>query len=109
MKVKVVQIDEEGVYKDLARVPENHRVDRRGRAISEGRICRVTTGGRSVLLSLRGQQEHSSAMIHVDEKTRHALGLKAGGEAEFHFRQVWWLGQFLWVWRATDPAYRIAA
>lgn len=48
-------------------------------------------------------------MIHIDERTRRALGLTAGKEAEFRFRQVSWPGQFLWAWRATDPAYRIAA
>jgi len=109
MKLKVAQIDEEGVYKDLARIPERHRTDHRGRAIEEGRICKVTAGDRSVLLSLRGQQDHSNPTIHIDEKTRKALGLTAGKEAEFQLRKVSWLGQFLWAWRATDPAYRIAA
>lgn len=109
MKLKVAQTAEEDVYKNLARIPESHRTDHKGRAIEEGRICKVTAGGRSVLLSLRGQQDHSNPTIHVDEKTRKVLGLTVGREAEFRFREVSWLGQFLWAWRATDPAYKIAA
>ena len=109
MKLKVEKIDEEGVYKDLARVPEIHRVDHKGRAIAEGRICKVTAGEKNVLLSLRGLQGYSSPTIQMDEKTRLALGLTSGSEAEFSFREVMWWGQFRWAWRATDPAYRIAA
>lgn len=109
MKLKVAQIDEDDVYKDLARIPERHRIDCRDRSIAEGRICKVTVGKKSVLLSLRGQQDHSRPTIHIDEKTRRALGLSPESEAEFRFREVSWWGQFLWAWRATDPAYRIAA
>lgn len=109
MKLKVVQIDRADVYKDIARIPENHRVDRRGHPIPEAKICKVTAGGRSVLLSLRGQQGHANPTIHLDEKTRRALGLTDGIEAEFRIRKVSLVGQVLWAWRATDPAYRIAA
>ena len=56
-----------------------------------------------------GQQDHAEPAIHLDEKTRQALGLEEGREAEFTVRKVGWPGQFLWAWRAADPAYRIAA
>lgn len=109
MRLKVEQIDLESVYKDIARIPEAHRLDYRTRRIPEARICKVVVGGKSVLLSLRGQQGHVNPSIHMDEMTRRALGLDVGSQADFEFRQVWWLGQFLWAWHATDPAYRIAA
>jgi hypothetical protein len=109
MKLRVARIRQEDVYKDIARIPEAHRFDRRGKRIPEARICKVTTGGRSVLLSLRGQQEHGEPAIQIDDKTRQALGIEEGREAEFAFRKVGWPGQFLWAWRAADPAYRIAA
>jgi len=108
MRLEVAKIDEADVYKDTARVPEKHRLDK-NKPIPEGRICKVTTGKRSILLSLRGKEDHSNPAIHLDGKTRTALRVTVGEQATFHFRQVSWMGQFLWAWRATDPAYRIAA
>jgi hypothetical protein len=78
MKLLVAQIRRDDVYKDIARIPEGHRLDRRGNLIPEARICKVTTGSKSVLLSLRGQQDHANPTIHIDEKTRQALGLEEG-------------------------------
>ena len=97
------------IYRDIARVPESHRVDSRGRRIPEGRICEVTVGSKSWLLSLRGQQQHSDPAIHLDDYAREKLGLEKGKQVNLTLRQVGWLGQFLWTWRATDPLYRIAA
>ena len=77
--------------------------------IPEGRICKVTVGKRSTFLSLRGQEEHANPAIYLDGKTRNDLGVTLREHASFHFHQASWLGQFLWAWRATDPAYRIAA
>ena len=97
------------IYRDIARVPELYRIDSAGKPIPEGRICKVTVGTKSVLLSLRGQQSHSDPAIHLDDVTRTKLGVELGTQVCFQFRQVGWLGQFLWAWRATDPGYRIAA
>jgi len=97
------------VYRDMARVPEMHRIDAKGKPISEGCICYVKAGGRRILLSLRGVAGASNAAIQIDEKTRNALVLTAGEEADFEFLRVSWLGQFLWAWRASEPAYRIPA
>lgn len=108
LTVGIMQKPDE-VYKDMARVPEIYRIDIRGLLIPEGRICKVTTGGRSVLLSLRGNAFDSSPTIQIDERTRKALGLTNASSANFEFRRVCWLGQFLWAWDASDPAYRIAA
>lgn len=93
----------------MARVPETFRIDGKGEAITEGRICRVKAGSRSILLSLRGAGSNSNPAIHIDEKARKALGLGNGKTVDFEFRQVGWLDQFLWAWDASDPAYRIAA
>jgi hypothetical protein len=97
------------IYRDIARVPELYRIDSAGKAIPEGRICKVTVGAKSVLLSLRGQQSHSDPAVHLDDVTRLKLNVELGTQVCLQFRQVWWLGQFLWAWRATDPGYRIAA
>jgi hypothetical protein len=110
MKLEVANIHWNDVYKDIARIPDRYRIDIKGRQIPEGRICRVTVGNNSALLSLRGQNEHSSPVIHIDEKIRQDLGLIVGSELlDFQFRPVGWIGQFRWAWRASDAAYRIAA
>lgn len=109
MRLEVANINWADVYKDMARIPEKHRRDEKGKPIPEGRICRVRVGKRGILVSLRGQEEHSNPAIHLDGKTRAALGVAVGEQVTFHFRQASWLGQFLWAWSATDPAYRIAA
>jgi hypothetical protein len=97
------------IYKDIARVSEPHRRDAEGAVIPEGSICKISAGGKSILLSLRGDQENNNPTICLDEITRAVLKVKPNDQADFTFRQVRWLGQFLWAWKASDPAYRIAA
>jgi hypothetical protein len=105
----IVQMHWNDVYKDWARIPERFRVDQRGQPIPEGRICKVWVGKRHVLLSLRGQPEHNNRAIHLDEKTRIALDVKVNSDRAVRFRQVGPIGQFIWAWQASDPAYRLAA
>src|SRR5206468_3209475 len=58
--LKVRMIEKEEVYKDVARIPEKYRRDKRNALIPEGRICKITVNGRSRLLSVRGR-------LHEDE------------------------------------------
>ena len=109
MKLKITHIDSEDVYKDMARIPKSYRHDYRGALIPEGRVCKVIVNQKELLLSLRGSNQYSDAVICIDEKTRNDLELTIGTEADFNFRKVGWWGQFLWAWRASDPIYRIAA
>lgn len=53
--------------------------------------------------------ETQDRAIWIDERTRNRLDLKVGEEADFEFQRVGLLGQFLWAWNASDPAYRVAA
>ncbi len=69
----------------------------------------MKANGRSVLLSCRGCNNEKDAVIFLDGTTRTRLGIREGQTDTFEFLQVWWLGQFLWAWRASDPIYRIAA
>ena len=108
MKLKVAQIREADIYKDMARVPESFRFDYNSQPILEGTICEVVVGSRTVLLSLRGQNEHANPVIHIDEKTRAALAVKEHDVTDFVFRKAGWYGQFQWAWSASDPGYRIA-
>jgi hypothetical protein len=109
MKLTVVQISRDEVYRDMARVPEADRKEPGGEPIKEGGICCVKVANKAILLSLRGAGNNSTRTIQLDDRTRNALGLNEGDTLDFEFRQVGWLGQFLWAWRASDPAYRIAA
>jgi hypothetical protein len=109
MTLEVAQISWADVYKDIARIPELYRRDQHGNVIPEGRICKLTVGPRSILLSVRGQQEHSNPVIHLDDKTRSVLHIQVRDHVDAQLRPVTLLGQFLWVWRASDPAYRLAA
>ncbi|MGH7148709.1 MAG: hypothetical protein ACREIJ_12535, partial [Nitrospiraceae bacterium] len=98
MKLAVRKASEEDVYKDMARIPEEHRKDKNGQTIPEGRICKLKTDSRSILLSLRGKQGCTEAAIFIDEKNRNELGLEEESKVEFNIRQVRWIGQFLWAW-----------
>lgn len=103
-------LDSHEVYKDIARVPEKYRLGTDGQTIKEGDICKVTVGHRSILLSLRGDVNNPECQsIQVDERTRRALSVSIGDQADFQFQRVGWVGQYLWAWRASDPAYRIGA
>lgn len=100
----VQKIDEGEVYKDLVRVPERHRGQ-----IGEGRICKLSVNGHSVLRSLRGLGQEQAPVIQMDEVTRRCLKVKLERRHEFSIREVGWLGQFLWAWNASDPAPRLSA
>ena len=45
----------------------------------------------------------------MDDKTRNDLGITDQQEYDFELTPVCWRGQFLWAWRASDLAARIAA
>jgi hypothetical protein len=92
----------------MARVSERYRVDQKERPIEGGSICKVKTDNRSIRLALRGDTEDRK-LIQVDERTRKALALTEGTWADFQFRRVTFIGEFLWAWSASDPTYRIAA
>lgn len=106
--LKVSRLAEDDVYTDTARINEKHRVDK-GRKIPEGRVCKVSIAGKSKLLSLRGNVRSSDPTICLDDISRDALRVILDQEIAVDFHPVWWFGQFLWAWRASDPAYRIAA
>jgi len=108
LAVRMMQNPDE-VYRDIARVPEIHRIDVNRRPIPEGQICKVSTGGNSIRLSLRGNVLDSNPAIQIDERTRKRLHLINVRCANFDFEQVHWPGRFLWMWHASDPAYRMAA
>lgn len=100
---------EEDVYRDIARVPEVHRKDRKGKMIEEGNVCRLTCEGRSTYVLLRGKGDEAEGAIWLDERTRNRLGITAGSQRGFEFCPAGIWGQTCWAWSASDPSYRVSA
>ena len=109
MRLRVHQLAAEEVYRDMARVPEEYRLDREGKRIPEAKICEVLVEAKSKLLILRGRQGCYEPIICVDEKTRDSLGIKEKSDYEFQLLPVGFLREFAWAWNATDPTYWIPA
>lgn len=84
-------------------------MDRSGRTITEGRVCRLSVGTRHSYVLLRGVQSSAGAIIRLDERKRNELDLQPNSDAEVELRPVGLLGEFLWAWHASDPAYRVSA
>jgi hypothetical protein len=105
----VRSLPHDDVYADTARVPEQHRLNSKGKKIGEGSICKVIVGDKSKLLSLRGDLNSNEPSIRIDDITRNELGVQRNQHAAFTLDEVGWYGQFLWAWRASNPGYQIAA
>src|SRR5262245_54788492 len=104
VKLEVLKIAEEDIYKDFVRIPQEHRGQ-----IAEGRVCELRVGHECIRRAVRGYLHDASAAIRMDEFTRSRLRLTPGKPVEFVIREVGWIGQFLWAWNASDPVPRIAA
>ena len=102
--LEVHENKQDDVYRDRARIPEGHR----GK-VNEGRICKVSVGGQSVLLEIRGIVSEPKAIVRLDARTREDLGVIEKSSYAFTIHEVGWVGQFLWAWNASDSASRIAA
>jgi hypothetical protein len=102
-KLKVLTADREDVYRDIARIPQDHRGE-----IKEGAICRITREQRSVFVAVRGIGDRKEALIKLDDKTRLALGVETGACYDFDIEPLNWVYQFFAPWHASDPFNRIA-
>ena len=109
MKLVVKKAAEADVYRDIARIPELHRKDRRGRTIPEGSVCKLSTSGKSAFVLLRGKGDSDDAAIWLDERSRNRLGITDREEADVQVEPVGLWGQVCWGWNASDPSYRVAA
>jgi hypothetical protein len=107
-KLKVHEMPVEDCWKDMARIPKDHRIDVRGKHIRRAKICKVTVGEKHKLLAVRGCPE-PDARILLDSPTRSELGMRVGESYTVELRPVWWLGYLRWAWGAADPAYRVPA
>lgn len=108
MKLTVRAAEREDIYRDIARIPEQHRRTRRGELLKEGAVCRLSLGTRHAYVLLRGLPDED-AVIRLDERTRNRLAIRPGQDAEFDLRSARVFDDFVWAWQASDPAYRINA
>lgn len=108
VKLKVQQSKEADVYRDLARIPEQFRKDHRGHKITEGSICQVQVGEHRALVILRGS-DSQEPIVRLDERIRNRLGVENDQAYEFRLSKGGPCTPFRWAWRASDPAYQVAA
>ncbi len=109
LKLKVRPMPEEDVYKDIVRVPEAYRIDKKGRTIEESKVCRIEGTPRSSYAVLRGYQKSSDAEIHMDERTRSRLGVQLDDIHDFKFSPAGLCGELAWALNASETGYRVAS
>lgn len=108
-RLKVLGARSDDVFGDLVRVNESLRRDTDGNLVAAGAICRVSTGGKSILVKARGLPHEEGEVIRLDEVLRDRLGVRNGEEREFDISRANSMEQFLWAWSATEPGYRVSA
>lgn len=110
-RLEVHQLRQEDVYKDIIRVNEVHRINKREETIKEGRVCLVRANGRKCFAILRGYQDSVSPQIRIDDYIRgkEKLDLQLGKSYEFAFEEVSSIGRLRWAWNATEMGYQIAS
>ena len=109
MILQIRKVHEIDVYRDIHRIPEEHRKDTAGATILEGEVCKVTAGNRSAFVILRGKQGNTDAAAWMDERTKNRLGLSAGAETDLNLEVAGLWGQGRWAWSSSDPACRVSA
>ena len=109
MKLIILASAREDVYRDIVRVPEQYRLDKKGVVVPEGSVCKLTVAGRAAYAIVRGYTESMEPSIRMDERLRNLLNITKGTEIEIQFALAGPWGEFLWAWNASDPAYRVAA
>lgn len=108
-KLKIIQAAKEDVYRDIIRIPEEHRLDINGKVVPEGSVCKICAADKSIYVIVRGCSDVTEPVVYIDERIRNSLSLQKGDEVEMSLCPAGFWGQFWWAWTASDPAYRIAA
>jgi len=109
--LEVHQLSGSEVYRDIIRVNEAHRFDKRKNKIKEGQVCLVCAKGRKCLAVLRGYQDSTAPQIRMDDYTRgeDKLDLKVDQCYEFEFKRVGFIGKWRWAWNASEMGYQVAS
>ena len=109
MRLEVHQQLERDIYRDIVRIPEEHRRDTQGRIVREGTIVKIIVPGEmSKVVWLRGMEGETKALIRMDDKTRNALGLGTNQQYDFKIQSVGCYRKFRWASDSSDPVVCIA-
>lgn len=98
--------DKDDVYKDIVRIPRSYRGDLR-----YGFVHKFRVGRESSYFILRGAADKHDNVIMLDAESRKKLRLpsKVSDPVNFEITEANFWGELMWAWKATDPAYRVAA
>lgn len=102
-RLKVHGADEDDVYEDIVRIPEKDRGE-----LKTGAIHRFSTAKGAAYFILRGSKPDNAGKILMDKASRDKLSLNPSEECDFDIREAGFWGEFCWVWRATNPVYKVA-
>lgn len=75
MRYEIKEALKEDVYRDIARIPEAHRIDKKGRQITEGAICKIKHKINSIYSIIRGNLKDDKAVILLDGRSRNRLNV----------------------------------
>jgi len=110
MKLLVSKLSSNEIYRDLVRIPEEYRLDRRSRPVEEGRVCSLFCAdtGNEVFVVVRGSNR-SEPIIGLDERTRNKLGVQSGKNYEFELKRSDFCGEVRWALESSDVRYSFAS
>jgi hypothetical protein len=91
------------MYKDTIRVHHSERSH-----LKSGDLIKVSVGGRSTLVAIRGLDDSEKGNILLDLETRRRLQVNVDERHDFSFSKIGLFGKISWAYNATDPMARIA-
>jgi len=103
MKLTVKEAYGYDTHKDTIRV---HRTQRN--LIRSGELVRVSVGGRSAFVAIRGLSDDQRGNILLDLETRRRLQVELEEVHDFYFSKIGFINKIRWAAGASDPAARIA-
>jgi len=113
MKLNVKRLPDDDAWRDMVRIPHQHRLNLKGDHISRGCVCKITANGKSGYVVVRGYEykdgEKGQPLIFIDSTWRGELNVKPDVEYEFTLEPGGTVAEWRWIWRARDPLIRIPA
>ena len=109
MELEVCELPLRDVWKDIARIPRSYRRDVHGRHIRRGEIVKLEVNGRRKFVVVHGCRRKGARIVLIDSKLRTDLKLENGKVYDFDLERASLPGQWIWMWNASEPTYRVPA
>jgi hypothetical protein len=108
MILTVRKLSERESYSDIARVPYEHRIDKEGKRLERGKICRLicNTTHKETYVILRGTY---SSKISIDSAIRRHLNVNIDQQYDFELESAGLIGWICWAVNSSDAQYSFAA